>query len=333
MAVTIYDVARSAGVGIGTVSRVLNNNTSVKESTRQKVLKTIEELNYVPDPIARTMITRRTGVLGVLIPFVTRPFSVEVLSGLINASYQRGYELVMYNVKDTTQRDSYFKRITASRRLDGLIIVSLTPEEEATSNLLKSKLPIVLIDAYSPLLTSLVVNNIEGAYRAVKSLIEKGHRRIGFVNGIIEGNFKFNQANDRLIGVHRAFSEAGIMFDPELMLATEWNRIGGRSAAAQLLNLPEPPTAIFAASDIQAVGVLEAARHLKLDVPGKLSVIGFDGVELSEILELSTIQQPMQQMGELGITKLMELIEDDTKAPELIRFDTYLVERHTTAIR
>jgi DNA-binding LacI/PurR family transcriptional regulator len=277
------------------------------------------------------MITRRTGVLGVLIPFVTRPFSVEILSGLINASSQQGYELVMYNVEDTTQRDSYFKQITASRRLDGLIVVSLMPDEEAASKFLKAKLPVVLVDTYSPLLTSLVVNNIEGAYLAIKNLIEKGHRRIGFVNGIIEGNFKFNQANDRLIGVHRAFSEAGIAFEPQLMLATEWNRAGGRSAATQLLCLPEPPTAIFAASDIQAVGVLEAARRLKLDVPGELSVIGFDGVELSEILELSTIQQPMQQMGELGITKLMELIEDSTKTLELIRFDTYLVERHTTA--
>jgi len=331
MAITIYDVARTAGVGIGTVSRVINNNAAVKETTREKVLKVIAELNYVPDPIARTMITRRTRVLGVLIPFVTRAFSVEVLRGLVNAISMLDYELVIYNVEDNEKRSKYFNLLPMHRRVEGLIIVSLMPDEEETPNLLKSGLPTVLVDAYSPFFTSLVVNNLEGAHQAVKSLIQKGHRRIGFINGVTEGTFKFNQANDRLIGVHRAFGEAGIVYDPQLMLITEWDRAGGRAATEQLLKLPEPPTAIFAASDIQAIGVLEAARRLNLNVPEDLSVIGFDGIELSEILELSTVQQPLQQMGELGIAKLMEILENPNKPPELIRLDTVLLERRTTA--
>ncbi len=337
MAVTIYDVARAAGVGVGTVSRVLNKSEAVKDTTREKVLSAIDRLNYAPDPIARTMITRRTGVLGVLIPFVTRAFSVEVLRGLVNSATNSDYELVIYNVEDNEQRTKYFNLLLKRRRVDGLILFSLPPDEEATPLFVKSGLPIVLIDAYSPFFTSLVVNNMEGAYMAVNSLIQKGHRRIGFINGIVEGNFKFNQANDRLIGLHRAFGEAGIMFDPQLMMATEWDRAGGRAAALQFLNLPEPPTAIFAASDVQAIGVLEAARSLKLEVPNDLSVMGFDGVELSEIMELSTVQQPMHKMGELGIAKLLEQIESEQmspsqiKAPELIRLDTWLVERRTTA--
>lgn len=331
MAITIYDVARTAGVGIGTVSRVINNNAAVKETTREKVLKVIAELNYVPDPIARTMITRRTRVLGVLIPFVTRAFSVEVLRGLVNAISMLDYELVIYNVEDNEKRSKYFNLLPMHRRVEGLIIVSLMPDEEETPNLLKSGLPTVLVDAYSPFFTSLVVNNLEGAHQAVKSLIQKGHRRIGFINGVTEGTFKFNQANDRLIGVHRAFGEAGIVYDPQLMLITEWDRAGGRAATEQLLKLPEPPTAIFAASDIQAIGVLEAARRLNLNVPEDLSVVGFDGIELSEILELSTVQQPLQQMGELGIAKLMEILANPNKPPELIRLDTVLLERRTTA--
>jgi len=178
--------------------------------------------------------------------------------------------------------------------------------------------------------TSLVVNNVEGAYQAVKCLIEKGHQRIGFINGKIEGNFKFNQANDRLIGLHRAFGETGLLFEPGLVLTSEWNRMGGKQAALQLLSQQKRPTAIFAASDMQAVGVLEAAKELGIPVPEQLSVIGFDGIEISELLELSTIQQPMQEMGEVGAARLMELIDNSAQKPELIRFDTRLVERHTT---
>ena len=189
----------------------------------------------------------------------------------------------------------------------------------------------MLIDAYSPLLTSLVVNNVEGAYQAVKRLIELGHRHIGFINGEMEGNFKFNTANDRLIGLHRALGEAGLLFEPEQVLISEWSRKGGKHAALQLLTQQKRPTAIFAASDVQAVGALEAARELGLRVPEQLSVIGFDGIEISELLELSTMQQPLQEMGELGASKLVELIENPSHPPELIRFDTKLIERRTTS--
>jgi LacI family transcriptional regulator len=192
------------------------------------------------------------------------------------------------------------------------------------------ELPVVLIDAYSPVFTSLVVNNVEGAYQAVRHLIEKGHRRIGFINGQIEGNFKFNQANDRLIGLHRAFGEAGLPFEPELALTSEWSRMGGKQAALQLLSQQKRPTALFTASDMQAVGALEAAKELGISVPEQLSVMGFDGIEVAELLELSTVQQPMQEMGEEGATLLVELIDNPERKPELIRFDTRLLERHTT---
>jgi DNA-binding LacI/PurR family transcriptional regulator len=190
----------------------------------------------------------------------------------------------------------------------------------------------VLVDAYSSLLTSLVVDNIDGAYQAMKYLIQKGHRRIGFINGITEGIFQFNQANDRLIGVHRALGEAGLLFEPELMLATDWTRQGGRSAALQLLSLKPRPTAIFAASDLQAVGVLEAAQTLGIQISADLSVIGFDGIEVSEMLGLSTIQQPMRHMGALGVQHLLQLMKDPQQSPQLIRLSTTLVERRTTRL-
>ena len=330
MAVTIHNVAQEAGVGIGTVSRVVNNSPDVKPATRERVLAAIRRLNYKPDPIARSMISKRTNSIGTIVPFFTRPSFMERLRGVEAVIARLGRELVLYNVETSAQRDHFFRELPLHRKVDGLLIISLSPDDAVARRFRELGTPVVLIDAYSPLLTSLVVNNVEGAYQAVKRLIELGHRHIGFINGEIEGNFKFNTANDRLIGLHRALGEAGLLFEPEQVLISEWSRKGGKHAALQLLTQQKRPTAIFAASDVQAVGALEAARELGLRVPEQLSVIGFDGIEISELLELSTMQQPLQEMGELGATRLVELIENPSHPPELIRFDTKLVERRTT---
>ncbi len=331
MATTMHDVARVAGVGIGTVSRVINNSAGVRATTREKVLLAIQQLNYQPDPIARSMISRHTGSIGVVVPFFTRPFFMEMLRSMEIALEHYGSDFVLYNVKTNVQRDRYFSELPMRRKVDGLLVLSLTPDDSFARNFREVGLPVVLVDAYSPLLTSLVVNNVEGAYSAVRFLIEQGHRRIGFINGIIEGDFKFNQANDRLIGLHRAFGEANLQFEPELVVMAQWDRKGGREAALRLLSLEHRPTALFVASDIQAAGALEVARQLGISVPDDLSVIGYDGIELSEFLALTTIQQPMQQMGELGVRKLMEQIKNPQQSPELYRFGTTLMVRHTTA--
>jgi LacI family transcriptional regulator len=329
---TIHDVARIAGVGIGTVSRVLNNNPNVKATTREKVLAVIAQLNYKPNPIARSMISRRTNSIGVMGAFFTRPFHIEILRSIEAALHHTSHQPVLYNIETNAQRDAYLSDLPMRRRVDGLLIISLPVEDSVALGFKKAAIPTVLLDTYSPLLTSLVVNNVEGAYQAVKYLIKKGHRRIGFINGLTnEGNFKFNQANDRLIGFHRALGEADLLFDPEMMLTSEWNREAARATALQLLARSSRPTAIFAASDIQAVGVLEAARSLNIRVPEELSLIGFDGIELSELLDFSTVQQPIEEMGFLSVQKLIEHIAHPETQPELIRLNTTLVERHTTA--
>ncbi len=327
---TIQDVARIAGVGVGTVSRVINNSPDVKPATRKKVLSAIAQLNYRPNPIARSMISKQTGAIGVIVPFFTRPFHTELLRAVQAGLTRSSKELVLYNVETVAQRDYYLSALPMLHRVDGLLLLSLPLEDSYASDIKDTGLSIVLIDTYSPIFTSLIVDNIEGAYQAVKYLIELGHQRIGFINGVIEGSIKFNQANDRLIGLHRAYGEAGLSFDPELVLTSEWSRSGGKQAAMQLLTLKQRPTAIFAASDMQAIGVLEAAKELHIKVPDDLSVIGFDGIEIAELLELSTIQQPVQQLGELGVLKLIEVMNKPSQQPELIRLHTTLIPRQTT---
>ncbi len=331
MFTTIHDVARIAGVGVGTVSRVINNNPGVSPSTREKVLSVIAELHYKPDPIARSMISKRTGAIGVVVPFFTRPFITEMLKGVESNLARLGKELVIYNVENDEQRDHYFNELPMRRKVDGLLILSLPVADTVIANFEDARMQVVLVDAYSPYLSSIVVDNVQGAYEAVKYLLMLGHRRIGFINGIIEGNFKFNQANDRLIGFHRALGEADLPFSPELVHTSQWDRHGGKAAAMQLLALKMPPSAIFAASDMQAIGVIEAARACHIDIPRELSVIGYDGIEVSELLDLTTMQQPTSQMGELGITILMEHIEHPDKAPVLLRLNATLIERLTTS--
>jgi DNA-binding LacI/PurR family transcriptional regulator len=331
---TIQDVAQYANVAVGTVSRVINESQGVKPATRQRVLQAIQELDYSPNLIARSMTSRRTGSIGVVVPFFTRPFFNEVLQGVEAAITQAGQELMLYNVRSNEQCEAYFRALPKQRKVDGLLVISLYPDDAAAEGFRRAGLPVVLIDSYHPLLTSLVVNNVDGAYQAVKCLIEHGHRRIGFINGITEGNFHFNTSNDRFVGLHRALGEAGILYEPDLVLTAEWSRLGGKQAALQLLTQPNRPTAIFAASDTQAIGVLEAARSLHLSVPRDLSLVGFDGIELSEILELSTVQQPMQHMGELGAQQLIAQIENTPEkrtSPELIRVQPNLILRRTVS--
>jgi DNA-binding LacI/PurR family transcriptional regulator len=330
----IRDVARLANVSVGTVSRVLNESRGVKTATRQNVLAAIEQLNYSPNLIARSMTSKRTNAIGIIVPNFTRPFFSEVLRGVEVMIAQAGQEFVLYNIHNNEECYSYFRKLPRQRRVDGLLVISFCPDDTTAAGLKYANMPVVLVDGFHPLFTSLAVDNVEGAYEAVTCLIEHGHRRIGFINGIPEGDFRYHPGDDRFLGMQRAFEDAGVVYESDLILRSTWDRQGGRQAALQLLTREDRPTAVFAASDIQAAGVIEAARALNISIPADLSLISFDGIELSEILELSTVQQPMHYMGMLGAQKLIELIENsDTSAfqPEQIRLQPTLLLRRTVA--
>lgn len=205
------------------------------------------------------------------------------------------------------------------RRVDGLIIISMPPDDSETEMFERMEMPVVLVDCYNPRLTSIVVDNVRGAYQAVNHLLELGRQRVGFINGITEGNFRFNQANSRLQGYEAALRHHHLALDPDLIVTSAWNRRAGYAAAQQLLDLPlhQRPDAMFAASDMQALGALEAIRDKGLNVPADIALIGYDGIELAELLNLSTIQQPMVEMGALGVRLLLEQVR--SKSVEKIR--------------
>ena len=258
--VTIRDVAEHAGVGVGTVSRVLNENPSVSDATRRKVLAAIETLDYIPNPIARRLSLRKSLAIAVIVPFFTRPVFTERLRGVEYALADSEYDLILFNVETTTKRDTYFQDVPRRERFDGLLVVSLSPRNGEVEHFLEAGVPTVLVDARHPGLSRVVIDDVAGGRLATQHLIELGHRRIGFVGDQLENPFNFVSSRDRYEGYRQALAQAGIPFRAEYHCQGVHGRAQAREMACELLASPDPPSAIFAASDTQAFGVLEAAQ-------------------------------------------------------------------------
>ncbi len=331
---TIRDVAKHAGVGVGTVSRVLNESPDVSHLTRQKVLAAIAELNFSPSLVARRLSLRKTSTIGIIAPFFTRPAFVERLRGVEKVIAQSNYDLVLFNVETPERRDTLFRDVPRPDRVDGLLIISLSPDDAAAERFHTASIPTVLIDAYHPDLNCVLVDNINGGQKAVEHLLNLGHQRIGFISDAMDNPynpFRFSHIHDRYQGYRLALTHATIPFRPEYHKQGVHSRRTARQLAYELLSQPEPPTAIFAYSDTQAFGVLEAAQDLGLNVPQDLSVIGFDDIELAEYLNLTTIRQNLVESGEIGANLLLQMLSGAHTPTQKITLPIELILRQTTA--
>jgi len=327
---TIRDVAKRAGVGVGTVSRVLNDHPFVSDATRQKVLSAIEALDYTPSPIARRLSLRKTLTIAVIVPFFTRPSFVERLRGVEFALADSEYDLVLFNVETTGKRDAYFRDVPRRERVDGLLIISLSPHDADVERFLQAEVPTVLVDAHHPRLSRAVIDDVAGGRLATQHLIEQGHRKIAYVSDYLENPFNFVSSRDRYEGYRQALNAAGIPFRIDYHQQGEHGRQEARESVRALLSLEDPPTAIFAASDTQAIGVLEAAQDAGLSVPEDLSVIGYDDIEIAEYLQLTTIRQPLFASGVEGVELLLEAIANPQATGGKVELPTRLVVRQTT---
>ncbi len=328
---TIRDVARKAGVGVGTVSRVLNGSAAVSESTRARVQAAIAELDYIPSPIARRLSLGRTMTIGVIAPFFIRPSYVERLRGVDAILAESEYDFIIYNVETVARRDACFRDIPRQERVDGLLIITLPPTDEEVKRLKQANIPAVLVDGAHPQISHVMIDDVAGGYQATRHLIELGHRKIGYISDLLqESPFGFRPVADRYQGYRNALADAGIPFRPEYHRQGELSRREASRLAHELLTLPDPPTAIFAYSDTQAFGVLRAAQDLGLKVPEQLSVIGYDDIEISEFLHLTTIRQQLSESGRRGAELLLAEIAQPGPPQEVI-LRTELVLRNSTA--
>ena len=327
---TIADVAQRAGVGVSTVSRVLNDG-QVSAPARERVLSAMSDLGYRPRASARALASGSTQTLGMVIPFFTHPSAVERVRGVLAAVDEAPFDLVVCNVSDPAQRDEYLGRMAPLDRADGMLIVSLSPTDEEADAFLAAGAPIVLVDAHHPRLPSIVVDDVRGGRLATEHLIELGHERIAFVGDTADRGFGFVASERRLAGYREALEAAGIPLRDELQRFGPHGRRVAHRLTRELVSLPEPPTAIFAASDTQALGVLEAARAEGFEVPGDLSLVGFDDLEVAPYVGLTTVAQPLYESGRRGLERLLEVVAGDDDGPLTEQLELRLVVRRTTA--
>jgi LacI family transcriptional regulator len=333
MTTTIRDVAKQAGVGLGTVSRVLNNSSLVSEATRQRVQDVIKHLDYVPSPTARRLSLGKTLSITVVVPWFTRPAEVERLRGVEHTLSESEYDLILYNVETPRQRDAAFSSLLRRERTDGALIISLSPRDDDIGRLAHSSVPIVLVDANHDSLTGLnrvIVDDAAGGVMATQHLIDLGHRRIGYISDPLETVMNFTSSRHRYQGYRQALAAADIPFHLEYHGQGEHGRYEARHLASLMLALPERPTAIFAASDTQALGVIEAAQDRGLRVPEDLSVIGYDDIEVAEYAGLTTLRQMLYESGKRGIELLLDKLADPATEPVCEVMPTQLIVRKTT---
>lgn len=330
---TIRDVAEKAGVGLATVSRVINNSPQVSNPTRIRVLDAISELNFVPNPSARRLSLGKTLTISVIAPFFTRPSITERLRGIEITLVDNDYDMILYNVETVNRRDECIHEVIRSERTDGVIIISLSPRDEDLPFLINADVPVVLIDANHPSLSQLnrvIVDDIEGGRKATQYLFDIGHRKIAFLGDKFDNPFNFTSSRYRYEGYCQVLSESGLELCTDYVFESEHGRYQAYEIACKMLSYPAPPTAVFAASDTQAMGVLQAARDLNLNVPGDLSVIGYDDLEIAEYLGLSTIRQLLFESGQRGVELLLKAIQEKPNPPICEVLPTELIIRETT---
>lgn len=328
---TIADVARHAGVGMATVSRVLNGSPQVREATRTRVLSAIELLDYRPNPLARGLSRGRCQTLGVVVPFFTHASAVERLRGVVAALDESRHDLVLFNVQSLVHRDQHLASITGRDRADGLLVMSMPIPAGDLERLTTSGIPVVLVDARGKGVPAVISDDVAGGRMATQHLVALGHRAIAFIGDDPQNSFGFTSSAQREHGYAAVLAEADITFRPELVRHGSHDRTVAQDLAETLLNEPDPPTAVFASSDVQAIGVLAAAKARGMRVPDELSVVGFDDIELSTHIGLTTVHQPLFASGQLGARLLLGAVAGEIPAAIEHTLPLAFVERATTA--
>ncbi len=316
---TIYDVAKHAGVSITTVSRILNDSDKVNSDTRKRVLVSIDALGFVPKAEARARAMQKNGRIGVISPFFTAPSFIQRLRGIAGALSPKNYELVIYTVDSTDHLQRFLSTLPLTGNLDGLIILSLQIGDTEAHRLIDHDLPTVLIEYPHPNLNCVEIDDTQGGYLAGTYLLSKGHSRIAFLGDTDLPEYAIHPVSLRLSGFRQALKESGIDLPDVLVRLAPYTQEQTRQVARDLLSLPEPPTAIFAATDFQALGVLKAARQMNVSVPEQLAIIGFDDLDMAEYADLTTISQHLDESGSLAVEIIISQLESTSQLPRHVK--------------
>lgn len=330
MAASIIDVARRAQVSTATVSRALRGLPNVSEATRARVMRAAEELSYSISPQASSLASGRTGTVGVVLPFVNRWFYSQVVAGIDSVLRAHDLDLLLYNLGDARVHERFFSRMPLRRRVDALVVLNLPLSAAETEALVSMEVPVAVLGTRIHGCWQVSIDNAEGASTAVRHLINLGHRRIGMITGALGDPRGFTTPIVRQHAYRTVLSQAGIPYDSALEAPGQLTIEQGASAMARLLSLPDPPTAVFAESDQMAFGALRTLHRMGLSAPDDISVIGFDDHETAELLDLTTIAQPVAHQGELLARQVLDALSGSDGEPTRVVVPTRLVVRGTT---
>jgi DNA-binding LacI/PurR family transcriptional regulator len=328
---TIYDVAAKAGVSISTVSLALNAPSRVKFATLERINAAIDELQFLPKTEAVTRARRGVGRIGVIAPFSTYSSFGRRLNGVLSAIRGQSFETVVYDHEGAGT--SLLASLPLSRRLDGLIVMSLPLSQQVVKRVLDRQLPTVLVELERPGFSAVTIDNLAGSTMVAEHLMERGHTRYGFIG---EGGTKPHphdrilQSEARLQGFRAALEQHGHNLPTANVRLVKHSLAAASKAAAELLDAPDRPTAIFAHDDVLASGVLHAARDRGLHVPQELAVVGFDDSELAEHLGLTSVRQPFEESGRVAAETLLAQLREPARTLQHVTLKLVLIERETT---
>ncbi len=331
--VSIKDIARAANVSHPTVSRALSHSPLVKGETAERIRQIAASLGYRPSAIARSLATKKTKTIGVVVTSIADPFIADVVSGIEETANDHGYSVFLANSNANPDREVKVVHSFHERRVDGIIVTASRVGALYVPLLSQLKVPIVLINNQHPdepdeFIYSVMIDNIKASTQVMKHLLGLGHRRIAYIGD----QAGFQSDTERFAGYRQALACAGYPFLPELVVHGDGKPEGGRQAMEKLLALPTPPTAVFCYNDMSALGALRALYAHGINVPDDISLVGFDDLSIASYISplLTTVGQPKQQMGRMAMETMLKLISGvDTKAN--IKVEGELIIRESTA--
>lgn len=336
MALTTKDVAQRAGVSQATVSRVLNNHHYVNEETRKKVLQAIEELDYQPNLLARSMALQKTNALGLVVSDLTNPFYGEIAKSIIIRAKKFGYDVIICNPEgegedqDQDQQSTYLDFLQ-QRRVDGIIFTSVKFKDKTVERLINSNFPCVFCNRRLKLKKASFISsdNKKGARMAVEHIIALGHKRIGFISGPSH----FSTALERFEGYMEVINENGLAVDNQLVKQGHFNQQYAYVATKEMLNISHPPTGLFVSNDLMALAAMEAVLDSGLRIPEDIALVGYDDIDISRHrkIQLTTVAQQKEKMGQLAVDEMLDMLSKDTTQlkPAHIYLEPKLIIRET----
>lgn len=329
---TISDVARIAGVSTTTVSHVINKTRYVSEELVERVNRAVDELNYQPSNLARSLRTRSSGTIGIVIPDITNPFFAEVVRGIEDYCFKEGYSAFLCNSDGMPEKEYHYLNLLREKSVDGLVLVSSGDDQDSQEWLSKNDSPCVVIDRDVKIegADAVLVDNRLGGYYAASHLVNLGHRSIG----CITGPSQLTPSWQRRQGYTEALTDNGLEVREDLIVTGDFRSGSGHAGVIQLMAAEKKPTAIFACNDIMAIGAIAAARELGLDVPGDISIVGFDDIALASLIvpQLTTVAQPKRLLGKTGAKLLLKKIRHETGQGKNVVLKPELIVRQSTAV-